>query len=1342
MLYTLGKLRLQGADFSRPVPLLILCYLTYEGRRHDREDLAEFFFPFSPTDETTLSSQAQQIVDAMYETKLSGRRVKIQLPCFSRSSLNIDDLTSALQPAHQLLKLNGFITDVSITGVIGRYCFDYKLTPSFFIQCKGLDPLSVSLHKLKSHLQNLSSIQPTPISRTSRLVESLTRLDLHQVRDWMRRDELDDAFEYSPFLDRIENQLIKENYQIGVRLAEWIEQTRQEVGSELTQHFTKRAVEQIANNPLRAQRCALTALNIGKSAGIEDADYEPIITVLSRTGYEFPDDTPTRPLNPTPHAELYTSNQNKWPTPRHVAHTRQRAWLLSKEHLGSFVEFEADPNDETVSSAVKVKYNAETYVETADDQYLREFLSSEKRCLLVLGKSGTGKSSLLCHSFLELQSSNTIGVFLSARLFTTPDFEAFLQEHVWKELYRESVSVSHKTSVTLYIDAVNEFSYAGSPVMLLHSILRYVQDVENVSGPKLILSCRIETWREYLEVYPLGPQGVDILNICGFNTATAKAELYHQYQRYYNLQPAKYTSLSSDVTQLIETPFLMRMIAETYSNRPAHKRLRKIPKKLNFFEVFMLLTEYKREDALRLLAPTEPKRPLFDEALQQCLLAFATVIYKKVTGSMLSEGAKHEDMTDAVDASYLNETQFATYMRPFSEVSSISPFQALIQLNLMTETTVTKLNFWGRPTSTVAYKFFHDQYTQFWLAAVLGESVLGSISALNLTANDPHLIELGDKLSKLLGEAGQTPLIAGAVEHWLHANISTGGSLAFPTPLLDLLASKESGAVFYYVASFLHGLIEKNVVSPERLYKLLFRDCGPALKIVLANHLLELWPKISKRQLTAFIASLDNQRDSEVLRTLSDNFVELFNLYPNEVVRLLDSTLKGGEDFPKALKNVIVSRSEAFSHAAFVTNFASKAIISNATSLDRIGLVRDFLERKYRLLLDALISKQPGVLTVLQKFLYRRLEEIGVNQWNQAAGVQGENNKFFVEHKGLVQQELLQAYYPYMVAIHNRDFRDIKFDGGDFERMTLTMLGFEPGSIIGYEAAMMTAAALSENLVAFDEVVDKLLQSNNQAHLFFLNLVTSVYAYMDPYKTSVIIRVLERKIVPHLVAHKAYPEKILGGILGVTAIDFAASRQQCEAILDFISQDVKGSGDAARWEELTNQLVNCIFHPNIETAQFLVNYVMKCQWLDDTVLAACGMGVLVAVFVRNTSVLSGAIATLDNYDHILREIKQKLTKELYDKRDNMVYQTIWNRFMSSAFKTPKVRYYLLKILTGGLLQSNNVREYAQEFRRLLVEMLRGYVTETGIDYTYFTVEEAMRETEPKYVKGTGEVWVS
>jgi hypothetical protein len=897
--------------------------------------------------------------------------------------------------------------------------------------------------------------------------------------------------------------------------------------------------------------------------------------------------------------------------------------------------------------------------------------------------------------------------------------------------------------VTLYIDAVNEFSYSGTPVMLLHSIARWVQGADNATCPKIVLSCRVETWREYLEVYATEPQQVELLAIAGFSTTLAKAELYQQYQRYYQLLPHKYTSLSSDITQLIETPFLMRMIAETYSNRSSHRRRRKIPKKLNYFEVFMLLTAYKREDAHRLLAPTETKRTLFDEQLQQCLLAFASLVYEKVTGALSSnQNQADHDTTDAVDASYLNRTQFAIYLTPFSEQSAIAPFQALVQLNLISETTVTKLNFWGRPTSVVAYKFFHDQYTQFWLAAVLKEHVLGSLPNAQLSHDSVELSELGNKLSELLGEAGQTPLIAGAVEHWLHANISKGDSISFPTPLFDFLAAKESGAVFYYVASFLHGLIEKNVLAPEKLYRLLFANCGSALKSVLANHLLELWPNISRRQLTAFMASLDNQRDSETLRTLSDNFVELFSVYPEEVIRLLDSTLKGGEDFPRTLKHVIVSRSEAFNHAAFVTNFATKTLISHSVSPDMVQLIRTFLERKYKLLLDALLSNKPGILSVLQKFLYRRLEAIGINQWNQAVGVHGANDLFFVEHKGVVQQELLRNYYPFMVEVHNQNYERIKFDGGEFEKMTFDLLGYEAGSIVGYEAAMMTSAALVENLVAFEDVVGKLLHSHNPSHLFFLNLITSVYAYMDPSKTCVIIHTLKDTIVPHLAAYDANPEKILGGVLGVATLDFAHSRQHCEAILDFISSDVKGSGSPARVQELTDQLVNCIFHPNIETAQVLLDYVLSRCWLDDTVLNLCGMGVLAATFVRNASVLTGAISPLENYERILQEVKQNLTKNMYVKRDHMIYQTVWNRFMSSAFKTTKVRYYLIKILTGGLLQSNNVNEYALEFRRLIVELLRGYVTETGIDYTNFTVDEAMNETEPKYIRGKGEVWMS
>lgn len=1338
MLQTLGKLRLLGTDFGRPVPLLILCYLTYKGGKHDREDLAELLFPIAPPDETILSTQAQQIVDQIYEAKLTGNRAKVQLAPFSKSGLNIDDVYAAHRAAHQQLQLNGFITTANVTGVKGNYWFTYKLTPSFFVQCKGLDPLSVSLNKLKSHLHNLSALEPAPISRTSRFVESLTTLDLHEVRDWMSAGEVKIDFQFSPFLDRVESLLQKEKFQLGTRLAAWIERTRIEVSTELFQHFATHAVGFLANDPAKGQQCAVKALHISKSSQLEDANYEPVITVLATTGYAHLEDQLAfmHPTTQPRESHLETSK------PLSNLHPKQRAWLLSQEHLGSLLESEASGDQAASSSSVRGKYNADTYVETADDERLRSFLTTEKQCLLVLGKSGTGKTSLLCHRYLEHQKGEDIAVFLSARLLTTAEFGSYLQAHVWPELFREASPAPGQTSqVTLYIDAVNEFSYSGNPVMLLHSIAKWVQDVDNTAGPKIIFSCRVETWREYLEIYATEPHYIEILNITSFTTPTAKAKLYQHYQRYYRLYPTNYKSLSKDVTQLIETPFLMRMIAETYSNRTSTKVSRKIPRSLNYFEVFLLLTDYKREDALRLLAPTEPKKALFESELQQCLLAFAALVYRKVSGSVLSRQTEH-DTTDAIDSASLQQTQFATFMAPFSEHSVISPFQALVQLNLISETVVTKLNFWGRPSSVVAYKFFHDQYTQFCLSAVLRETVLGSIANVNLSRDSHELVELGNKLSTLLGEAGQTPLIAGAVEHWFHGDIFGGTTVSLPIPLFDFLASKESGSVFYYLASFLHGLIDKNVLTPKKLYESLFRRCSVALKIILANHLLELWPSISKQHLTAFMAALDNQRDAEVLRTLADNFVELFNVYPHEVTRLLDNTLKGGEDFPKALKHVIVSRSEAFNHAAFVTSFAAKAIISNATSVEKVRIVHSFLEQKYRLLLNVLISKKPGVFAVLQNFLYRRLEELGTNQWNQAVGVQGENNLFFVENRGVVQQDLLRSFYPYMVAIHNKEYDTIKFDGGEFEQLTLRMLGFEAGSVIGYEAAMMTSAALAENLIVFEDVVDKLLEANNPAHLFFLNLILSIYAYIDPSKIATIMQELNDTIVPHLARHGAYPEKIIGGILGVTAIDFPSSRQHCEGILNFISQDVKCSGHQARVQELTSQLVKCIFHPNIETARFLVKYVIKQQWLDDSFLAPCAWNVMAGVFVRNTSVLTGELSSLDNHERILQDVKQNLTKELYAKRDSMSYQTIWNRFMSSAFKTTKVRYYLIKILTGGLLQSNNVQEYTLEFRRLLVEMLRGYMTETEIDYTHFTVEEAMLETEPKYVKGKGEQWVS
>lgn len=1338
MLRTLGRLRLKGTQLTRPTPLLILTYLGYEGGIHLRENVAELFWPFSPPNEFVLGTQGQQIVDAIYKKKPLKSWTSVRLPLLSPSHVELSDLEAILTDAHAELILHSFISEAQIKGTKGDYSFHYKLTSNMQIQCSGTDPISLSLNKLKSHLQKLSGFSPPLITRTPKSIESRAKLDLHDLREKIEFGTLDTGFKFEPFLDGIEGQLEKEGFQLGDRLAEWIEYTRLEVNTELSQYFLDYAAKWIDTEPTRAQRFALKAYELSSETNSDE-----VLKILAVTQYAEIN-TFRATLSDTKITPDLSEVKNRLPHSSIQHHARERAWLISQEHLGLTTTPSGARTRDTRVPSLGGRYNPETYVTTADDDKMLDFLKSGVRSSVIVGKSGSGKSNLLCHSYFEQESSGGVSLFLNARFFSSSDFREILERTLLRRLFQTDLIGEVTIPITLYIDAVNEFSYAGGPVALLSSIINYAYD-NKADNIKIILSCRVETWREYIESYsisqPLDASKVRVLNISGFTAHNEKVRLYRKYQRYYKLLPESYTALSNDLTQMIELPFMMRMIAETYSNRSPNKKSHKIPRKLNYFEVFLLVTQTKLRDAVMLITPTDPKRELFQAEIQECLLAFASIVYEKITKADLLSGSSGEarDTTDAINTFQLNRESFTKYLSPFSKQANASAFHALVYLGLIEETVISKTNFWGRPTNITAYKFFHDQYSQFCLSAVLSKKVLGS---LRNDSSDQHLLEVGDKIASLLSETRQTPLIAGAIEHWLHANMPSVGAIDPLIPLFDLLASKESGTAFYYVASFLHGLIEKNILSPKKLYHPLLKQCTPALKLILANHLSELWPNISKQQLTAFLTALDSQEDKEVIRALSDNFVELFSLYPREVISLLDEALKGGEDFPRALTHVATARKETFNHAAFVVNFATKTVISHATSEDKIRYIRQLLEQKYRLLLNTLLAEKPGFLSVLKRFLYQKLEEIGINEWNQALGVQGQNNKFFVEHRGVVQRDVLYEYYPYIVAVHNRDFEDIKFNGGKFEQLTLKMMAFEPGSIIGYEAAMLTSAALTEGLVDFDVVVNKLLVEDNPANLFCLNLITTIYAYMSPSKVNLIIQTVRDVIVPYLIESENHPEAIVGGVVGITAIAFGALESECEAILDLISDDVKMSQSSTRAASLTDQLINCVFHPNIEAAQFLIGYVVKNKWLDEPFLRTCGMGVLSAAFVRNANILSGDVVTLSNYDVILQEVKQGLTKELYARRDSMSYQTVWNRFIATAFKNTKVRYYLAKILTGGLLQSNKVEEYALEFRRFVVELTRGYFTDTDINYDFFTMDEAMRETEPKYVKGAGEEWTA
>jgi hypothetical protein len=116
---------------------------------------------------------------------------------------------------------------------------------------------------------------------------------------------------------------------------------------------------------------------------------------------------------------------------------------------------------------------------------------------------------------------------------------------------------------------------------LLQNIINFVEDPNVFNGIKIIVSCRSETWNQYKEyvdkersilngeVFHTTAFG-DAFPVDGFEEEQEREALFGAYQKYYDLRPHSYGSQSQTFKDLIKYPFMMGIIAETYSNIMQH----------------------------------------------------------------------------------------------------------------------------------------------------------------------------------------------------------------------------------------------------------------------------------------------------------------------------------------------------------------------------------------------------------------------------------------------------------------------------------------------------------------------------------------------------------------------------------------------------------------------------------------------------------------------------------------------------------------------------------------------------------------------------------------------------
>jgi hypothetical protein len=1009
------------------------------------------------------------------------------------------------------------------------------------------------------------------------------------------------------------------------------------------------------------------------------------------------------------------------------AQARSALWRISRDHLATLVSVERyDESGALLPQAAgadpKAIYIDELYIEPEEGGAVAAFLTGDRRGLIVTGESGAGKSNLLVRHFLLRLRSGELAVFLSGRRFEGPSFSAGLLSKVAARISDAWTSLDsladfleeNDETLTVFLDALNEYSGPQGPRSLLEGLIAEI-DGEALRRCRIIASVRNETWAQYCaqvgKETPLDPAVFATpdgrpLRIGRF---AAPDTLYAAYQAYYRLRPASFAVLPGGLRTLLARPFMMAMVAEAYSNlaRQPDEPEREIPSDLDYFSIFVRLTERKAQDAQVLVPPQNvADRAAMPEAIDDFCALIAEVMFEQLTGDDPRLGPSR----DALSIDNLNKrAEFEPYVQ---NRQSISVLEALLQVGLIERIAVPQRNREGKLVPNTAFKFFHDQYTQYCLAAAYQRKILGWLDGERL-ADPAALDDLVGRIERITVRAVTAPILTGALDHWLQKNLANfhDGRIEPVLPLMDRLASHGAPALRHEAVTLLSNLVLRGTLPAAQVYRPLFHAeaAAPALRLALADAFIAFWPQLPPAALRAFIDACDPRRDFEVLDRLADLFALHVALQPADVTDYLDKAIS-----PLSLGS-ITEPLRIRRQARFAAQFA---IFSTFSCLDRpqaLEAVRTFVRAKFQSVLDIVDETADGSMVgrfarrTVRQVLFRLFDSLAAGYWNKfiAAMEPSGNDKFFVENDGVVQHDLLAQFLPYAIDLHNGEMESLSLEpSGDFRALALRMLDFRPVSIIGYCATIaLPTILMREGWRVTESLVMELIDRRTQAAVYFGQLLLSNLAFSNGALALPSLELFRDRIIPTLLQAKVDYDWSMS--FCVASLDVERLWPTFEGVLQVFFRHFDQLDDADACRSFGDHLYKVCYCSDLILGRKVAGLMLRdrARFLGP-LWRVCTLKVLAALQTRNPAALYATLAAEGADESLAREALGHASEEILKQSRLFPFQVEVNRFVAWMFVTdPRLRRGIVKHFVGSLATGESVADFTRGVRQTIVLLL-------------------------------------
>lgn len=290
---------------KRPVPILLLAYLTHEGGEHERSTLAKLFWPGRHI-QNEFSCEAFCLREILENSEIKNKIISVTLPNI-RAALSLELFEGFtldfLNAVHRELIEKKVIKRCIIEGIGDHVVLHYSPGQTLLY---GETPLTNSARlNLRGVIHKIEHASPGRILQINRAsLRSLVASDLSVFNDYASKRQFSEAIAlYSgPFLSNIESRLSASGFEIGADLAEWLNDSRKRLTKQVQMCAFGEALKAFANSsairPTEYVRkiflngedfclddqCAQLLLDVVKL--IDPASYCALFTHLSSQAYQ------------------------------------------------------------------------------------------------------------------------------------------------------------------------------------------------------------------------------------------------------------------------------------------------------------------------------------------------------------------------------------------------------------------------------------------------------------------------------------------------------------------------------------------------------------------------------------------------------------------------------------------------------------------------------------------------------------------------------------------------------------------------------------------------------------------------------------------------------------------------------------------------------------------------------------------------------------------------------------------------------------------------------------------------------------------------------------------------